>query len=94
MKETIKNRKESYIETIKNLPGSQRRVYDALDESGPMTNREISVYLHLPVNCITGRCKELRDNLHVIEHGTIFDNLTKRNVTVFKVNYNLFNQNN
>ena len=48
------------------------------------TNRELSELLRLPINCITPRVKELREKGHVIEAGSKFDNVTQRNVTVFK----------
>jgi len=85
MQMTLFTRNESYKEVLKDLTESKARVYRALYELKKASNREISEYLHLPINCITGRCKELRESGAVIEAGVKFDSATNRNVTVFKI---------
>lgn len=39
----------------------QKQVYEVLETLGPHTNQEIARIVELPINCVTGRVKELRD---------------------------------
>ena len=51
------------------LPQRQLQVYLAIEDMGFATNAMIAKYLHLPINCVTGRCLELRKyNLVVLSH--------------------------
>jgi len=84
---TIFNRNTSYKELLDKLPESRARVLKALEKLGKATNKEISNFLGLPVNSVTGRCKELREYNVVIESGSKWDANTKRNVTLFQINY-------
>ena len=50
------------------LPQRQLQVYKALQHLKFATNAMIAKYLNLPINCVTGRCLELRKaNLKTIE---------------------------
>ena len=80
---TIENRNESYYLTDKET--RQKQVLDALLRLGSATNRELSETLRLPINCITGRVKELREKDRVCVDGKKFDSVTNRTVTLFKV---------
>ena len=42
------------------LPTRQLSVYQAVRALQCATNSMIAKYLNLPINCVTGRCKELR----------------------------------
>ena len=47
----------------------QQQVYDAIKHLGGGTNTEIASYLHLPINCITGRTKELYDRMYITDYS-------------------------
>jgi hypothetical protein len=47
----------------------------------PVTNRILSRTLRLPINCITGRVKELRSMGLVGWSGTVYDTVTRRHVS-------------
>ena len=49
----------------------QRQVYDCLKSNGPLTDKELSAILHLPINCITPRRGELEKEKHLIESAGI-----------------------
>jgi len=84
---TLFNRNESYKEILKKLPESKARVIKALEKLGKASNREIAEFLNLPVNSITGRCKELRAEGVLIESGSKWDKITNRTVTLFQIKY-------
>ena len=41
------------------LPGRKERVLNALGSIGPMSNKQLSVELDIPINQVTGRINEL-----------------------------------
>jgi len=51
----------AYIQIQPELSERQKQVYDMLKVMGVANNLMLSRNLGLPVNCVTGRCKELRD---------------------------------
>ena len=59
----------AYSGIIRKLARSQYGVLKCIQASGPITNKEISELMNLPINKITGRCKELRDRKLVRQHG-------------------------
>ena len=63
----------------------QKQVFDCLKLNGPLSNREIAMKLGLPINCITGRMKELRDTGSVTDAGTKYDDKTNREVFAWTV---------
>jgi len=75
---------ESYYKfSASELGKRQLQVWECLKVFGPMSNRELSKRVGLPINCVTGRMKELREMGAVIDNGTIFDVITNRNVLVW-----------
>ncbi len=84
----FQNRLESYRAIQTELGRRQREVYMRLREAPSvgmdMSNREIALSLHWPVNCVTGRVKELRDDGLVVESCVRWDCVTRRNVTAWK----------
>jgi predicted transcriptional regulator len=80
METTIANRNASYS-LVK--PTRRQQVLDALHELKMATNSQLSEYLNLPINSITGRVKELRDAGEVVVMGSKYDGKTDRMVTVF-----------
>ena len=89
--ESIKNRNQSFQQLEKDFTRKKRQlqILKAVfrHEKG-ITNRELSEYLHLPINCITGRVNELVSGKFVKELGSKLDTLTNRNVTVWGFNEN------
>ncbi len=51
----------AYSDIKKKLGNKQRIVRDAIGELGIANNQMIAEYLNWPINCVTGRVKELRD---------------------------------
>jgi len=66
------------------LGNRQEEVLTVIKQYNGISNREISVALRLPVNCVTGRVKELRDKGLVTEAGSIKDNITNKKVTTWR----------
>ena len=75
-------RLESYRKIIPELGERQKQVYETLQT--PMSNRELSKNLRLPVNSITGRVKELREYGLVCFNRKKFDGVTGRNVVEWR----------
>ena len=53
--------------SLKNLSKREKQVYDVIKMGCPITNNEISKYINLPINCITGRTNSLVKKGKVIE---------------------------
>jgi DNA-binding MarR family transcriptional regulator len=62
----------------------QAQVYEVL-KMGPKTNREISLYLHLPINSVTPRVFELREKGLVRRSGSKIDNITRKRAIIWEV---------
>jgi len=75
---------EAFESIRHDLGAMQQRVYDTIQEHPGMSNHDISRYLHIEINKITPRTKELRD------YGLVFfshykqDTLTKKRVMCWK----------
>lgn len=65
------------------LGGRRKQVLDAIDKMVDPNNREIALFLELPINCITGRVKELRDMGLVEAKSKKEDTLTKTETTTW-----------
>lgn len=63
----------------------QEMVKDALLGYGPMSNRQISQLLNLPINSITPRVKELRNKKLVEQIGTARDAETGKTVIIWGI---------
>lgn len=61
---------KAYTEIYEQLGERQQQVYATLKKYGNLNNKEISAFLHVPINCITPRIKELRDKGLVEQKGT------------------------
>lgn len=76
---------DSYAEIVKTLGIRQMLVLYCLKENGPMCNREIASKLHLPINSITPRVMELRQQERVRWTGSKkHDEQTNRDVLVWE----------
>ena len=75
---------EAYDCIYDNLGDRQKVVYDVIEEYSNVCNQDISMILGLPINCITGRVKELRDKNFVC-HGGYKLNDNGRHVMTWKV---------
>lgn len=75
---------QTSINAINEIVNSKRRamVYNAIVEFGECNNMMISKRLNLPINCITGRVKELRDKGMVEESYKDYCPYTKQ-MTIF-----------
>lgn len=61
-------------ESIKpELPGRKEQVLNALGSIGPMSNKELSIMLNLPINQITGRTRELVKAGRVYKYDKVLD---------------------
>ena len=75
---------EAYESLYDTLGNRQRMVFDVIDEYNNVCNQDISMMLGLPINCVTGRVKELRD-LGFVYHAGFKSNDNGRRVMVWKV---------
>lgn len=84
----LQTRLESYRAIQQELGKRQKEVYLHIQwktfNGKDVTNREISQALGLPVNSVTPRVKELRDDGLVVESCVRWDMVTERNVTAWK----------
>lgn len=83
--ETLRNQSYHLVDKKRR----QIEVLHVISMFAPITNREISEKLHLPINSITGRVKELRE-LGLVEFlGKKYDDVTERTVSLFGIKNNL-----
>ena len=76
---------DSYAEIVRTLGIRQMLVLMCLQQNGPMCNREIAKKLHLPINSITPRVMELRQQQRVRWAGwKKHDEQTNRDVLVWE----------
>ena len=76
----------AYEKVKETLGKRQARFLLTLDYSPTaMTNTEMSRLLGWPINCITGRCKELRDKGLVKEHEKRKCKITGQNVIAWRL---------
>jgi DNA-binding MarR family transcriptional regulator len=57
----------AYQEAKKNLSRTQSQVYEAIEEHGEITNKQLAKVLGWEINSITPRVKELREKGKVVE---------------------------
>jgi len=55
----------AFTDILESIGERQMQVLKAFRQIQPATNLMISKHLNLPINCITGRCSELR-KMHII----------------------------
>lgn len=75
---------EAYKSLYDDLSNRQKIVYDVIDEYNNICNQDISMILGIPINCVTGRVKELRD-IGFVCHAGFKENDNGRRVMVWKV---------
>lgn len=66
------------------LGNRQQEVLTALEDNGPMSNKQVAKVLNKPINVITPRMKELRVIGFVEDAGTQWDPITHRFEKVWK----------
>lgn len=69
----------AYDTAKKTLNRKQKLVFEAVEEIGPATNRQIAEYLAWPINSITPRVLELRQKNKLISCFMADDNGRKAN---------------
>ncbi len=74
---------EAYHILYDDLGNRQKEVLDVIRDNPGVCNKEIAEMLLLPINCVTGRVKELRELRFVVDDGVkVFEN---RKVLCWKV---------
>ena len=68
----------AFEEILCNLGERQKLVLQAIKKIQPANNLMIANYLHLPINCITGRMQELRKKGLVINYKSAICPYTNR----------------
>lgn len=81
---TTETRNASYF-SLENLGDKQRRVFDAIAEHGPVSDRAISEIMRVPINQVTGRRFELWNAGYIEEAGHKYDHATNRSVMTWKL---------
>lgn len=67
------------------IPPSFKVVLEALRAIGPASDREVQRYTGLPINVITARRNDLVDANLIVDDGKVFDETTRRKVTLWRV---------
>ena len=52
---------EAFCHILEHLCESRMKVFKAIKKIQPCYNLQIAKHLNIPINCVTGRVKELRD---------------------------------
>lgn len=71
---TIQNRNESYQSISDRLPKKRKVIYGLVQKHQPCTSQELSVLSMLPINEITGRIAELKNDYFLIKEHVSKDN--------------------
>ena len=86
---TVTNTSLQAFEYVRDSLGErQSQVLDAIYKLQYCTNTQIAKYLHIPINCVTGRTNELRKKDLVIKSHVSWDPLTRQKATYWKLNFN------
>lgn len=72
---------EAYDCIYDDLGHRQQEVYDVIENHIDVCNQDISMILSIPINCVTGRVKELRDLGFVYHAGYKINDNNKRVMT-------------
>ncbi len=79
-------RNEVYMDMLENLTNRQKAVYQIIMEFGPISTEKIAGLMGVYPNYITGRIKELRDELQLIEHaGVTISEKSGKSVSLWKI---------
>lgn len=78
-------RNKAYQQIVDTLPEKRAKVYQAIKELGVCTALNIAFFLHVPINEVTGRVRELKDSYLILEAGTVRNKLTKKFNTLYKI---------
>jgi len=76
---------ESFYHILEDLGKRQIQVLEGFREIQPCSNLMLSKHLGLPINSITGRCKELRNCGIVMLDKTDICEFTKRRVSLWRI---------
>lgn len=77
---------EAYRKIKDNMAARNAQVYNYLERNGPQQLRRIAEGLGLPTHWITGRIKDLRDELALVgDYGRVYDSVTKKTVHLWGV---------
>ena len=75
---------EAYDFIYDDLGNRQKQVYDVIEQYTNVCNQDISMILGIPINCVTGRVKELRD-FGFVSHAGFKVNDNNKRVMTWKV---------
>ncbi|KKN59959.1 hypothetical protein LCGC14_0537090 [marine sediment metagenome] len=64
---------DAYVDIQSELPSRKERVLNALGSIGPMSNKQLSVELDIPINQVTGRMRELVKAEDVYKYDKVLD---------------------
>lgn len=77
---------KAYESIESELGNRQLEVYKAFKKLEYATNAMVSKYLNLPINCVTGRCLELRKKGLIIKSHTSRCPITKNTAIYWRIN--------
>lgn len=75
----------AYTNILSKLSKRRMQVYSAIEYLESASNLDISKFTNLPINCVTGRTKELRDREVVMEDKKALCPKTNQMVSYWKV---------
>lgn len=74
---------QAYNEIYADLGERQADVFQALKYLEYATNTMVADHLGIPINCVTGRCKELRDKGLVVESHKSWCAINKKSKAIY-----------
>lgn len=79
-------RNSAYADVLENLTNRQAAVYQMILEFGPISTEDIAKLMDVYPNYITGRIKELRDELQLIElAGNTISEKSNKHASLWRV---------
>jgi predicted transcriptional regulator len=82
---------EAFREVRRRLTQKQREVL-AVFGRNPLTNKQVSEILRWPINCVTPRVLELRNEGLLKEDRKVYDQRTGRRMMAFKITFRRFGE--
>lgn len=85
MQTSIKNRNEAYVLNLKNMSEKRREVYALIHELGRATAQQVKERMKVGINQVSGRITELKETCFIVEVGSVKNNKSGTNNTVYRV---------
>ncbi|MBS9774737.1 MAG: hypothetical protein KGV59_06235 [Tenacibaculum sp.] len=81
----VQNRNTSFKEVADKLPKKRKLIYNLIKENEPCTRIDLSVKYNIPINEVSGRFTELKEECLIVEVGSKTNNISKKENTTYRV---------